>query len=284
MGHPAYEITEGEILFDGEDLVRARRRRARAARPLPRVPVPARGPGRDGDELPAQRDQRDPQGARGGRTTRSRFPQFRKDLLRGDGPPEGLARARVALPQRRVLGRREEARRDPADGDAEAEDRGARRDRLGPRHRRAADRRRRRQGARRPGDGRARDHALPADPQLRHARFRARVHRRAYRGRRRPGARAHARGRGLREIREGCSLHDADRDRRRQGNPRGVPVRLLQPRRGEGLLLQVGPRHQPRDRRGDLRAQERAGLDAEVPPQARSTTSSRARCRSGAAT
>ena len=65
MGHPAYEITEGEILFDGEDLVRAGRRRARAARPLPRVPVPARDPGRDGDELPPQRDQRDPQGARG---------------------------------------------------------------------------------------------------------------------------------------------------------------------------------------------------------------------------
>ena len=66
------------------------------------------------------------------------------------------------------------------------QDRGARRDRLRPRHRRAADRRRRREGAGRPGDGRARDHALPADPQLRDARLRPRVHRRAYRGRRRP--------------------------------------------------------------------------------------------------
>ena len=81
MGHPAYEITEGQILFDGEDLCRARRRRARAARPLPRVPVPARDPGRHRDELPAQRDQRDPQGARGRRTTRSRSREFRKELL-----------------------------------------------------------------------------------------------------------------------------------------------------------------------------------------------------------
>ena len=37
------------------------------------------------------------------------------------------------------------------------------------------------QGARRPRDGRARDHALPADPEPREARFRARLRRRAYR-------------------------------------------------------------------------------------------------------
>ena len=30
MGHPAYEITEGQILFDGEDVTEARSRRARA--------------------------------------------------------------------------------------------------------------------------------------------------------------------------------------------------------------------------------------------------------------
>ena len=109
------------------------------------------------------------------------IPEFRKELLGRDGAPEDPARARSALPERRVLGRREEAGRDPADGDAEAADRRARRDRLRPRHRRAADRRGRRAGARRPRDGRARDHALPADPQLRQARFRARLRRRAYR-------------------------------------------------------------------------------------------------------
>ena len=81
MGHPAYEITEGEILLDGEDVDRVGGRRARAARPLPRLPVPARDPGRDGDELPAHRDQRDAQGASAARTTRSPIPEFRKELL-----------------------------------------------------------------------------------------------------------------------------------------------------------------------------------------------------------
>ena len=70
------------------------------------------------------------------------IPEFRKELLAAMERLEGLARAGVALPQRRVLRRREEARRDPADGDAEAEDRRPRRDRLRARHRRAADRRR----------------------------------------------------------------------------------------------------------------------------------------------
>src|SRR6266498_3099200 len=60
---------------------------------------------------------------------------------------------------------------------------------------------------------------------------------------------------------------DTNRDRRRQGDPRGVPVRFLQPRRGEGLLLQVGAWAEPRDRRGDLGAQEGAGVDAQVPAQ-----------------
>ena len=49
-------------------------------------------------------------------------------------------------------------------------------------------------------DGRARDHALPADPQLRHARPRARLRGRPDRRERRPGARAPARGRGLRGL------------------------------------------------------------------------------------
>ena len=170
MGHPAYEITEGRILFDGEDITRARRRRARAARPLPRVPVPARDSRRHRDELPAHGDQRRPQGARRRRERPDADPGVPQGAARADGPPEGQPRARVALPQRRLLRRREEARRDPADGDAEAAHRGARRDRLGPRHRRAAHRRRRREGARRPGDGRARHHALPAHPRLHHAR------------------------------------------------------------------------------------------------------------------
>ena len=61
--------------------------------------------------------------------------------------------------------------------------------------------------------------------------------------------------------------HEHHRERCRQGHSQRVPVRLLESRRGEGLLLQVGPRPLPRGRRGDRRAQERAGVDARVPSQ-----------------
>ena len=133
----------------GRDPARRRRRvgdgggRARAARPLPRLPVPARDPGRHRHELPAQRDQREAQGSERRRGRPGADPRVPHGAARGDGGSEGAARARVALPQRRVLRRREEARRDPADGDAEAEDRRARRDRLRARHRRAQGRRER---------------------------------------------------------------------------------------------------------------------------------------------
>ena len=63
-GHPAYQITEGQILLDGEDITEAGGGRARPEGALPRIPVSARHSRRDGDELPAHGDQRDPQGAR----------------------------------------------------------------------------------------------------------------------------------------------------------------------------------------------------------------------------
>src|SRR6185436_18486318 len=84
--------------------------------------------------------------------------------------------------------------------------RGARRDGLGSRHRRAQGRRRRREGARVAGDGRARDHALPANPELHQAGFRPRLRRRAFRGGGRSRARREARGRGLRAVGGGASL------------------------------------------------------------------------------
>src|SRR4029079_11146548 len=118
-----------------------------------------------------------------------------------DGAPQGAARARPALPERRLLGWREEAGRDPPDGDAQAAGRDPGRDRLGARHRRAADRGRGRQRARRRGHGRARDHPLPADPPLRHAGLRARVRRRPDRRLGRRGARTPPRGRGIRSVR-----------------------------------------------------------------------------------
>src|SRR5205814_1789959 len=125
---------------------------------------------------------------------------------RADGAPADPARARAAVPERRLFRGREETRRDPSDGDAEAADRGARRDRLRARHRRPARRRGRRPGSRRPRDGRARDHALPADPQPHHARLRPRLRQRADRRGRRARAGAQARGQGLQGIRGGGRL------------------------------------------------------------------------------
>ena len=142
MGHPAYEITEGRILLDGEDVTelgadeRAQRGLFLAFQYPHAIPgvtvtsflrsaINAVRKARNGGVDDPIADPRVPQGA-----------------ARADGPAEGHPRARLALPQRRLLRRREEARRDPPDGDAEAADRGARRDRLRPRHRRAARRRR----------------------------------------------------------------------------------------------------------------------------------------------
>ncbi len=65
---------------------------------------------------------------------------------------------------------------------------------------------------------------------------------------------------------------DPDRDRDRPGDRLRLraEVRFLESGRGEGLLLQVGPGYLARGRRGDRRAQERAGVDAEgAPPGAR---------------
>src|SRR6476646_11053485 len=63
--------------------------------------------------------------------------------------------------------------------------------------------------------------------------------------------------------------YEPDRERDRPGDRFRLPdeVRLLESGRGEGLLLQVGPWSLTRARRRDLLAQERARLDAEVPPQ-----------------
>ena len=161
--------------------------RARAARPLPRVPVPARRPRRDRDELPALGDQRDPQGARGqGRPDPD--PRVPQGAAREDGGAEGHPRARAALHQRRLLGRRAQEDGDAAARDAEAAHGRARRDRHRARHRRAQGRRQRGQHARRPRHGRARDHPLPARAQLHQAELRARLLRRQDRRRGRAGA------------------------------------------------------------------------------------------------
>ncbi len=55
-GHPAYKITQGEILLDGENVVEMEADRAHAEGTLSRFPVSARDSRRERHELSAQRD------------------------------------------------------------------------------------------------------------------------------------------------------------------------------------------------------------------------------------
>ena len=131
-------------------------RRARQGRPVPGLPVSDRHPGREHGELPAPGGQRGARLHRPGQAVGRRRRQRQAHRLRADADarvPQGTdredgeaarrRRLRPPLPERWLLGRREEARRDPADGDARTEDRRAGRDRFGPGHRRAARGRRR---------------------------------------------------------------------------------------------------------------------------------------------
>ena len=194
-GREDYEVTEGEVLYKGQDLLElAPEERARAGR-LPRLPVPGRDPGVSNtyflkaalNAIRKHRGQQELDAVEFLKLVREKVKLVELDDV-ADEPPG----------QRGLLGRREEAQRDLPHGGARAHARGARRDRLRARHRRAQDRRRRRQhaalaGARVPGD-----HPLPAPAQLHRARPRARPGRRTHRALRRQGARARARGEGLR--------------------------------------------------------------------------------------
>ncbi len=108
---PSYEITEGTIMFKGEDITEAEPHERAQRGPVPRLPVPGLDPRRVGRELPAHGDQRQARGADPGQgvphpaAARDRAARRRQSV-------------HLAPPQRRLLRRREEARGDPADGDA----------------------------------------------------------------------------------------------------------------------------------------------------------------------
>ena len=162
-GRDAYDVTEGDVLFEGKNLLDMDpEERAREGR-LPRLSVSGRDSRRHQHLLPARGRQRRSQASRASpNSTRVGVPQARQ------GEAEGAAhdgRSAQAARQRRLLRRREEAQRDLPDGGARAEAVHPRRDRLRPRHRRPADRRRRRQRPAQQGPGHARHHALPAAPQ-----------------------------------------------------------------------------------------------------------------------
>ena len=145
-GHPAYEVTGGSDHLQGRGHHRLDARRARPRRRVPRDAVPGRGAGRVGHQLPAHGRQRP---ARGGPAR----PPVHAAAQGPDGRPAGRREVPAAVGQRGLLRRREEALRDPADGDAQARDRRPRRDRLRPGRRRAQDRVRGRQRLRGPDLG-----------------------------------------------------------------------------------------------------------------------------------
>ena len=206
-GHPKYN--------DHQRLGDARRpghprhdgRRPRPRRPVPRHAVPGRGARRVRRELPAHGQDR----ARRRGAEAAHLGQGRQRRARGRRPRPDV---RPAQRQRGILRRREEAPRDRPARAAQPQVRRARRDRLRPRHRRAARGGRRRQplhvAAR---QGTAADHALHAHPAVHQARLRARVRRRPGRRAGRPRARRPARGRGLRQVRQGGAPRHDRRER-----------------------------------------------------------------------
>ena len=101
MGHPSYEITEGKILFRGQGHDRDGAGRACPRRPLHGLPVPVRDPGRVGRQLPADGDQRAPQGARRGPDQPEGVPQ---DARGADGGARRRPRVHAALPERGFSG------------------------------------------------------------------------------------------------------------------------------------------------------------------------------------
>ncbi len=199
-GHPAYEITSGQILLDGVDITEAGADERAQAGLFLAFQYPHAIPGVTVTNFLRQAINAMRKARNGGVDNPMPVPEFRKEFLAkmddlkvsrelasrylNDGFSGG-EKKRVEILQMAML---------------RAEDRRARRDRLRARHRRAQGRRRRRPGARRARHGRARDHALPADPQLHQAGLRARVRRRQDRRGRRPRARREARGVRLRGV------------------------------------------------------------------------------------
>ena len=208
-GHPKYTVTGGTITLDGEDvLAMTVDERARAGL-VPRDAVPGRDPRRDGHELPAHGQDRDRRRGAGD-------PHVDQGRQAVHEEPAHGPEVRAAQRQRGILGRREEAPRDPAARAAAPADRGPRRDRLRSRRRCAEDRlrgRQPRQGADR--SRRAADHALHAHPALHPPRLRARHDRGPHRRGGRPRAGRAPRGRRLRPVHRASFSKPPPRAKRR---------------------------------------------------------------------
>ena len=157
MGNPNYEVTEGRILLNGEDLTEADPDERARAGLFMAFQYPATIPGVSVANFLRM-------AVNAGREEPIKVKEFGAMLKENMDLLQDRPRLHEPLPERGLLGRREEARRDPPARDAPAGLRRARRDRLGPRHRRAADRLR---GRERDARRRARlphHHALHAHP------------------------------------------------------------------------------------------------------------------------
>ena len=132
MGHPGYEITGGRHPpRRGEHPLLEADERAQRGLFLA-FQYPHAVPGVTVASFLRSAVNAHPQAKAGGEDDPIKIPEFRKRLdaaVKELKVPEGDSRP---LPERRFLRRREEARRDPADGPSRAAHRRARRDRLGP--------------------------------------------------------------------------------------------------------------------------------------------------------
>ena len=135
MGHPAFEVTEGTITFKGEDITEADPDERSRMGLFMAFQYPVAIPGVTVAKYLRMAVNAHREAQRRGAGEAEGLPQGDRGGDGADQHPEGVL---LALRQRRLLRRREEADGDPPAGDAAARDRGPRRDRLGPRHRRAA--------------------------------------------------------------------------------------------------------------------------------------------------
>ncbi len=162
MGHPGLEVTEGQIIFDGEDITEAEPDERARAGLFMAFQYPVAVPG-----VTVAKYLRTVINAhREGRGEQTHLPQGLPQDGRGrDAADRGAEGVLEPLPQRRLLRRREEAHGDPPARAPAAQARRHGRDGLRPRRRRAQGRLRRRQRrARDVADGHPHHHALPADP------------------------------------------------------------------------------------------------------------------------
>ena len=212
MGHPNLDVTEGQILFKGEDITEADTDERARMGLFMAFQYPVSVPG-----VTVTKYLRTVMNAHREAHGEEPIPLKRlpPDGRGGDEADQRAQGVLEPLPQRRLLRRREEAHGDPAARAPASRAGDPRRDRLRPGHRRAAGRRQRRQLGRRPRHGRADHHPLPADPAPRAAQPRARHLPGADRQGRRPGPRRRARGQGLRVDHRPGRAHDRARGRHR---------------------------------------------------------------------